>query len=155
MRIAAYMGLKWFAALSFLLSFSVFSETAPDLVWRRDKTADARIENKSLTSVLARLSAVTGWKVYLQPGVSREVSVEFQNASQSEALRKLFGDISYALVPQNTGGAKLFVYETSLSAATTFIQPDRAARPKNWLANELIVSLAPGSKQDVDQLATE
>ena len=138
MSYAAYPGFRWFAAVVFFLSSVAGLAASPELIWRQDKTADARIENKPLTNVLARLSAVTGWKVYLEPGLSRRISVEFQNAPQRDALKKLFGDISYALVPQPNGGAKLLVYETSISDATAFIQPDAGARPKNWLANELI-----------------
>ena len=155
MSYAAYPGFRWFAAVVFFLSNVAGLAASPELIWRRDKTADARIENKPLTNVLARLSAVTGWKVYLEPGLSRRISVEFQNAPQRDALKKLFGDISYALVPQPNGGGKLFVYETSISDATAFIQPDAGARPKNWLANELILSLGPGSKEDVEKLAAE
>jgi hypothetical protein len=156
MRDAAHAGVRWFAALAvFLGAQFAFAEPAPELVWRKDKTADARLENKSLTNVLARLSGVTGWKIYLQPGLDRRVSVEFQNAAQSEALKKLFGDLSYAFVPQPRGGAKLYVYETSVSDATAFIHPDTSGRPKNWLSNELILSLAPGSKQDAEKLAVE
>ena len=155
MRYAAHPGFKWFAAVVFSFWSALAGGASPELVWRQDKTADARIENKPLTNVLARLAAVTGWKVYLEPGLSRRISVEFQNAPQRDALKKLFGDISYALVPQPNGGGKLFVYETSISDATSFIRPDAAARPKNWLPNELIVSLAPGSKEGIDKLADE
>jgi hypothetical protein len=156
MKHAAHRGTKWFAAvLSFLWTASVLPAASPELVWRQDKTADARIENKPLTNVLARLSAVTGWKIYLEPGLSRRISVEFENAPQRDALKKLLGDISYALVPQPNGSAKLLVYETSISEATAFIRPEVAGRPKNWLANEMIVSLAPGSKEDAEKLAAE
>lgn len=153
---AAHPGIRLFAALV----FSVFAATttrgqAQELTWRQDKTASANIENKPLTNVLSRLSAVTGWKVFLQPGVSRRVSVQFQNAAHGEALKKMLGDVNYALVPKSQGSAKLYVYETSLTDATALIRPDADARPKNWLRNELIVSLAPGSKEDAEKLAAE
>jgi hypothetical protein len=156
MKSAAQAGFRWFAALAFFLSASASASAAPaELLWRQDKTASARIEDKPLTNVLARLSAVTGWRIFLQPGVARRVSVQFQNAAHGEALRKLLGDVNYALVPQPKGGAKLYVYETSAADATALIQPDAGARPKNWLQNELILSLAPGSKQDPEKLAAE
>lgn len=154
MTSAANPGFRLFAAL-FLLFVTSAAAQNPELAWRPDKTASANFENKPLTNVLSRLSAVTGWRVFLQPGVSRHVSVQFQNAAHGEALKKLLGDVNYALVPQSKGNAKLYVYETSLTDATALIQPDAGARPKNWLQNELILSLAPGSKQDVDKLAAE
>ncbi|MGZ8939926.1 MAG: S8 family serine peptidase, partial [Limisphaerales bacterium] len=130
-------------------------ELSQHLSWRKNKSADARLENLPLPKVLARLSAATGWKILVQPGLDQKVSVQFQNASQGDALKLLLGGLSYALVPQTGGGAKLYVYKTSLSDATALIEPDRASRPKNWLEKEMIISLAPGSKQDVDRLAAE
>src|SRR5687768_8500539 len=101
---AAHPGFRLFAALALLLSaVSATFAQSQELAWRQDKTASANIENKPLTNVLARLSAVTGWKVFLQPGLSRRVSVQFQNAAHSEALKKLLGDVNYALVPQSKG----------------------------------------------------
>src|SRR5687768_16256170 len=159
------MGMKstrgiWLAALALLLGFSFAFAAAPAdktiaLTWRKNKTADANLESLPLPKVLSRLSAETSWKVFLQPGLNENISAQFQNASQSEALKLLLGNLSYAFVPQTGGGAKLYVYKTSIADATSLIQPDLASRPKNWLANELILSLAPGSKQDVDRLAAE
>ena len=126
-----------------------------ELVWRKGKSADGRFENIPIGKALARLSAVTGWTVFLQPGLDLTVNAQFRNASQSDALKMLLGNLSYALVPQQGGGSKLYVYDTSLSDATKLVHPDESSRPKNWLAKEIIVSLAPGSKQNVDQLAAE
>ena len=155
----------WLAALSLLLgaatafATSIESGTASGtsdiLAWRKNKFADARIENMPLPKVLSRLSGLNGWKVFLQPGLEENISVQFRNASHGDALKLLLGNLSYALVPQTGGGARLYVYKTSLSDATTYIAPDRSGRQKNWLANEMIISLAPGSKQDIDSLAAE
>lgn len=153
----------WLAALAILLGpHSAFSAATSDskeasqvLTWRKNKSADAQIENLPLPKVLSRLSSATGWKIFLQPGLDQKVSVQFRNATQGDALKLLLGNLSYALVPQTGGGAKLYVYKTSLSDATTLIEPDRASRPKNWLDKEMIISLAPGSKQDVDKLGEE
>src|SRR6187399_382803 len=101
---AAYRGFRLFAAFAFFLCGTTPAiSQGQKLAWRQDKTASANIENKPLTNVLARLSAVTGWKVFLQPGLTRRVSVQFQNTAHSEALKKLLGDVNYALVPQSKG----------------------------------------------------
>jgi hypothetical protein len=151
---------NWLAALAILLGSHTDFAAAPDpqepfLTWRKNKSADARIDNLPLPKMLSRLSTATGWKIFLQPGLDQNISVQFQNAAQGDALKLLLGNLSYALVPQTGGVSKLYVYKTSLSDATALVEPDRASRPKNWLEKEMIISLAPGSKQDVDKLAAE
>jgi hypothetical protein len=153
---------NWLGALAVLLGLLVFSasvaaesKTSDLLIWKADRTAEARIENLPLGKVLSKLAAASGWKILVQPGLEQAVTVRFRNVSQGEALRLLLGDLSYALVPQVGGGSRLYVYETSLKDATRLVEPDAAGRPKNWLANEIILSLKPGSKEDVDKLAAE
>ncbi|MGZ8940518.1 MAG: hypothetical protein ACXW32_15035, partial [Limisphaerales bacterium] len=74
----------WLATLAILLgsqdAFSASSdpqEFSQLLTWRKNKSADARIENLPLPKVLARLSAATGWKILVQPGLDQKVSVQF------------------------------------------------------------------------------
>ena len=155
------------AALAILLNLFLFTLPAPVaadapaattnqfLVWHKNKTADGRIENVPLPKVLSRLASLSGWGILLQPGLEQNISARFQNSSHADALKLILGDLSYALVPQPGGGSRLYVYKTSLRDATTLVRPDRDGRPTNWLENELILSLAPGSKQDVNQLAAE
>ena len=125
------------------------------ITWRKNRTADASIESLPLQKVLGHLSGATGWKVFVEPGLDQPISVQFRNASQGDALKLLLGNLSYALVPQAGAGSRLYVYKNSLSDATSLIRPELSNRPKNWLPNEMIISLAPGSKQDVDKLAAE
>lgn len=125
------------------------------LEWRKNKVADGDMVNVPVEKALSRLASLTGWRILLQPGLNQKISAQFQNLSHSDALKLILGDLSYALVPQPGGGSRLYVYKTSLRDATALVRPDQDSRPKNWLANEMIVSLAPGSKQDVDRLAAE
>ena len=152
----------WLAAIATVLCLfpvhaasSASSTNSGTLTWRKNKTADANIDKLPLVKLLGRLSSATGWKIFVEPGLDQPISVQFRNVSQSDALKLLLGNLSYALVPQPGGTARLYVYKTSLGDATSLIQPELSKRPKNWLANEMIVSLAPGSKQDVDKLAAE
>lgn len=149
-----------FAALAILLGvLPLFTlgasqtNSSTALFWRRDNSADAKFDKVSLAKVLSRLAAETGWKILVDPGANETVSVQFKNASHAEALRLIFGKLSYALVPQSGGGARLYVYREKMRDATRLVEPD--GRPKNWLGRELILSLAPGSKLDVDELAAE
>ncbi len=143
------------SAMPVIAATSVSKADSGTITWRKNKTADASVDQLPLPKMLSRLSSATGWKILVQPGIDHPVSVQFRNASQADALKLLLGNLSYALVPQPGGGARLYVYKTSLSDATSLIQPELSSRPKNWLANEMIVSLAPGSKVDVDKLAAE
>jgi hypothetical protein len=104
--------------------------------------------------LLARLSAATGWKIFFDPSINELVTVRFSRVSPGEALRLLLGTASYALVPQPKGGFKLYVYRTRMDDATSLVNPE-SERPKNRIANELILTLAPGSEVDVAQLASE
>jgi hypothetical protein len=131
------------------------SHSAQELVWRKDKTVDASVPGWPLEKVLGRLAAVSGWKIYVEPGLDKPVSVQFRNVSRSEALKLLLGRYNYALVPESKGGAKLYIYETSVGKATALVSPEARKRPKNWIANEIIVALPPGSEEDMEKLAAE
>jgi hypothetical protein len=149
----------WLAALLPLLLFgvlpSLFASATNDLVWRKSGGIDASIDNWPLKKLLSRLSSVTGWKIYTDPEIDASISVKFAKLSQSDALKLLLGRANYALVPDSRNGAKLYVYDSSMSKATAFVSPDGTGKPTNWISNELILTLAPGSKQDVDKLAAE
>lgn len=123
------------------------------LVWRKDRTADAALENWPMAKMLGRLAAVTGWKIFVESGVEQPVSVRFKRAPQSDALKLLFGRINYALVPGSEGTFRLYVYQTSLDAAKTPIDPEQ--KPSNWLGQELIVVAKPGAEGAVEKLVAE
>jgi len=133
---------------------SAFADSRHDLVWRKN-SVDASIEDWPLKSLLSRVAAATGWKVYVDPELEQHVSVTFRDASQAEALRFLLGNMNYALVPGSKGHAKLYVYKSSAAQATSLVLPDKISKATNWIANELIVTLPPGTKKDVEKLASE
>lgn len=108
-----------------------------------------------LLPVLERVARATGWQVYLEPNTRRAVSAKFQELPTGEALRLLLGDINYALIPDESGSSRLFVFRTNRKNATERI----AARPSvaqvdastHLITNELIVRLKPGA--NIDDLA--
>jgi hypothetical protein len=130
------------------------SFSAQELHWRKDKV-DASINGWPLKRVLGRMAALSGWRIYIEPGLDASVSVQFRNASQADALKFLLGSFNYALVPDSKGKARLYVYKTSLGDATSVIDPEAKARAKNWIDNEIIVVLPQGSKEDMEKLASE
>jgi len=75
-------------------------------------------------------------------------SGQFSGKQTGEALRRLLGDYSYALVPETNTHAKFFVFRTSREQATRAIQPLLTASKSstNRIGNELIVTLKPGEK---------
>jgi subtilisin family serine protease len=128
---------------------------AQELVWRKEeKKVDAAIAGWPVKRVLGRLAAVSGWKIFIEPGLDQTVSAEFKNVSQGDALKLLLTGFNYALVPQAKGGSRLYVYKTSVTEATAAISPE-VARARNWIPNELILVKDPDSKEDIEQLVKE
>ena len=118
---------------------------------------DAQIEGWPLSKVLEGIATSTGWQVYVEPDSRQTVSTRFRDLGPAEALRRLLGELNFALLPQSNGPSKLFVYRTTVQGATQLVPP--ALKPKAKAAsarpipNELIVTLKPGSKQSIEDLA--
>lgn len=123
------------------------------LRWKRDKTVDAAVSDWPLWQLLNRLATASGWKIYVEPGLDQRVSASFQNLSQGEALRQLLDRVNYALLPQSRGLSRLYVYRSSISGATERVPGE--PKPANWLRNEIIVTLGPNAKTDIETLAAE
>ncbi len=143
----------WLATVFLLASLPVLAETGKELVWRKGGKVDARMRDWSLKKVLSRLTAATGWKVFVDPKVEEHITVEFSGLAQGEALKLLLGSVNYALVPEGQS-SKLYVYKNNLADATALVAPEHG-KPTNWIANELILALRPGAKEDIDKLASE
>jgi hypothetical protein len=126
------------------------------LAWHKSlRTVDASADDWELRPLLARVAALSGWRVYAEPELDEKVTAHFTNLPRGEALKLLLGDVNYALVPGPGGRNKLYVYKTSLTEATTLVAADGAKRATNWLAKEIILTLPPGSKLDAEKLASE
>src|SRR5207245_2547115 len=136
-----------------LLCFDAFQVRAVDsLRWQGDRVG-AEIAKWDLGTLLEKLVEVTGWEIYVDPDATRTVSVKFKDRSQGEALKMLFGDLNFALLPAKEHGApRLFVFRTSMQEATQLIKPppkaEKIAKP---IPKELIVTLKPGAK--IEELA--
>lgn len=130
---------------------------AESLYWRtRDNRVDADLESWKLPKVLQAVAMSTGWKIYIEPGVAPIISTKFSDLTPAEALPRLLGGLSYALLKKNSGPARLYIYSSSVSSATELIEPPANAHPVDAdgrLTRELIVSLKPGSSADMDALA--
>src|ERR1051326_3702681 len=128
------------------------------LAWRTDRNrVDAEIDSWPLAKVLQAITSATGWQVYVEPDTQYTVTTRFHQLKPPEALRRLLGELNFALLPQAGGPTKLFVYRTAVHEATQLIQlspkakGDSAAR--KLIPNELIVTLKPGAKEGIEALA--
>jgi hypothetical protein len=126
------------------------------LVWnKQQKKVDAQIQSWDLQTLLGKLSAATGWQIYLEPGTQQAISVRFKDLSIGEALKRMLGDLNFALLPQTNGPAKLFIFRTSLQEATQLVaeKADVHSHRKGPIPNELVVTLRLNAKQSIDALA--
>jgi hypothetical protein len=142
----------WPACLAAVLTAG--SAQATDaLLWRtqQDKV-DAQFDNWSLIKLLKKVSAVTGWKVFVEPGANYVASAKFNNLSEDQALRRLLGNLNYSRASTN-GATELYVYRTIARAATELVPAPPAAKKDYRIANEWIVKLKKGSNLSADELA--
>ncbi len=138
-----------------VLAKDAFALPTGRIIWHKEaRRIDANVSGLSLSTVLSKLSRATGWKVYLQPGTDRPLQVKFKGLDRGAALRLMLGDLNYAVVPALAGGTEIRIYQNNPAAATELLT-DKDGRPKtsDWLARELVVSLAPDSKISIDELA--
>ena len=131
------------------MAFCCLPARAADLLaWNTNQNrVTADIKSIELSSVLSRVSKATGWKVYLEPGITQKVSTRFKDLPSAEALRLLLADVNFALVPQTNAPSRLYVFRTGMREATSLVHAERG----KIIPNELIVRVKPGT--DVEALA--
>ena len=128
---------------------------ADKLVWRGgNQLVDADIDGWSLPQLLEHLAETTGWQIFVQPDTQlrRPVSVRFTNLSPGDALGRMLGELSFAVLPQPNAPSKLFVFRTSLGDATQAVLRREPAKAKP-IADELVLLRKPGSKESAEELA--
>jgi Subtilase family/Fervidolysin N-terminal prodomain len=118
------------------------------LVW--DKTNDRVDANvrETLLPLLEKISALTGWRVFVEPGVTRHVSAKFKNLPSGDALKMLLGDLNFALVPKTNAASQLYVFRTVMKNATRLVASKKSVK---HVPNELLLRVKPGT--DMDALA--
>jgi hypothetical protein len=155
-RVTGFTVVAWLA-LVFLLGSSNLATGADALVWRTGQDqVDAEIDGWPLPKVLEAIASATGWEIYFEPDIQYTVTSRFHQLKTPEALRRLLGELNFALLPQTNGPARLFIYRNSLHDATQLIQVTAKAKTGSGaspIPNEIIVRLKPGSKESIDALA--
>lgn len=123
------------------------------LVWLADRDQiSADIRGEALWPLLEDIAHQTGWHIFVEPKANHTASVKFRDLPAGEALKKLLGNLNFALVPQTNGPKELYVFTTTIHAATQRVAsaPAKAA-PMRHVSNELLVKLKPGA--DIDAIA--
>jgi hypothetical protein len=125
---------------------------AEALQWHTNRVS-ADINSGDLYQLLEKVAALTGWNIYVEPGLSHKVSAKFKDLTPGEALHMLLGDVNFALVPQTNSNPRLFVFRTTMRNATRLVRPAVPADigKARIIPNELIVRLKPGAK--IDEIA--
>jgi thermitase len=123
------------------------------LSWQADRNrVSADIHGEALWPLLEDIAHQTGWHIFVEPGANENASVKFRELPRDEALRKLLGNLNFALVPQTNGPQELYVFTTTIHAATQRVAATPAkVEPMKHVPNELLVKLKPGA--DIDVLA--
>lgn len=141
------------AILAFTLIFLHTRTFAADsLVWNTNQNkVTADIKSVPIPKLLSAIALDAGWHVYLESNITYAVSTKFQDLPPGQALRMLLGDLNFALVPQTNGPQHLYVFRTSIGAATQIIRPEDLLPKKarsGKIPNELVVTVKPGVKID-------
>jgi hypothetical protein len=119
------------------------------LVWNgATDRVDADLQGVALWPFLEDLAHKTGWHIFIEPGTDTTVSTKFKNLPSGEALKRVLGDLNFALVPQTNGPTCLYIFRTTMSNAT---KPVLVKKTPAHVPNELMVKLKPGA--NIDALA--
>ena len=124
------------------------------LVWQTGgDRVTADIRGEALWPLLTDIAHQTGWHIFVEPGIDRKIDVKFSSLPSGEALKKLLGDLNYAFVPRTNEADHLYVFATTLRAATQRVKvaTTNQAAVARHVANELILKVKPGT--DIDALA--
>ena len=114
----------------------------------------ASIPGWPLQRVLARLSAQTGWRVWIEDGIESQarpqIRAQFRNLPAREALPRILGGLNYSLTTASNGRRELKVFATHARSSTREIIADAG---DGVIANELIIRSKSGSPIDLKHLA--
>ena len=140
-----------FYLLFLAFCFGVSAAETNSIVWHKvTDSVDADVRSLDLPQLLEQITAQTGWRVYVEPGTTHSASAKFKNLPSGDALRRLFGDLNFALVPRTNAASRLYVFTTKMENATQLIRAPKTSTAKH-APNELLVKLKPGAS--IDDLA--
>ena len=125
--------LLWVAFLALLVALPGMvrggSNPTNSLAWDRAQdrmTVD--IQSLPLISFLQRFAAATGWHIFVEPDLTREISAKFSELPTGEGLARLLGDLNFALLPDEADPKTrhLYVFRTNRRQATKAVESPAA-----------------------------
>jgi hypothetical protein len=138
--------------LWFAFNFDAGAQTN-SLAWRAADNVTADLRGEALWPLLTDIAHQTGWHIFVEPGIDRKADVKFSGLTSGDALKKLLGDLNYAYVPKTNEADQLYVFATTMRAATQRVNVATTNKPAiaKHVPNELILKVKPGT--DIDALA--
>ncbi|MGD1085286.1 MAG: S8 family serine peptidase [Verrucomicrobiota bacterium] len=135
-----------------LPAFRAGAQDAP--LWRTNQNGvSVDIKDWDLPKLLQKISAATGWRVYIEPGTTANVTARFKDVSMEEALNRLLARVNYTRDVSN-GIPRLLVYRTVAGAATQAVEIPKPDAPRDYrIPNELIIRLKRNSRESIDDIA--
>jgi thermitase len=127
---------------------------ANSLVWRAAAdNVSADLHGEALWPLLTDIAHQTGWHIFVEPGIDRKADVKFSGLASGDALKKMLGDLNFAFVPKTNEADQLYVFATTMRAATQRVNVATTNKPAiaRHVPNELLLKVKPGT--DIDALA--
>jgi serine protease len=124
------------------------------LAWDKEKgLVSADVRDWELLGLLEAIANQTGWHVFVEPDYNFKSSVKFKDLPPGQALRRLLGEMNFAMMPQTNGPQRLYVFRTEMNNAKTQVRSAtaRSAPKAKRVPNELIIRVKPGT--DIEALA--
>ncbi|MEI8291932.1 MAG: S8 family serine peptidase [Verrucomicrobiota bacterium] len=140
--------------LTLAFAGSAFAAATNSLVWQMPAgRVSADVHGQALWPLLEDIAHQTGWHIFVEPGADRKSDVKFSDLPAGEALKKLLGDLNFALVPRTNEASRLYVFTTRMENATRPVAVPAVVKPapQRHSTNELILKVKPGT--DIDALA--
>ena len=140
--------------LAFSFAPSAIGAATNSLVWQMTAgRVSADVHGQALWPLLEDIAHQTGWHIFVEPGADRKADVKFFNLPAGEALKKLLGDLNFALVPRTNEASHLYVFTTRMEHATRPVTLPALVPPASprHSTNELILKVKPGT--DIAALA--
>jgi hypothetical protein len=126
-----------------------------DALWHTNQSGvSVDIKDWKLPKLLQKISAATGWRVYMERGTSATITARFKEVTLDEALQRLLHNVNYVRNVSSNGVPQLLVYRTVATAATEFVEAPKPELKKDYrIPNELIVRLKRNSPESIDDIA--
>lgn len=144
------------AALACLSFWAGTAASTGRLNWNpKTEKVDAALQGEPLSEVLSDIAALADWEVLIEPGLQATVSTRFEGLPAHQALRRILGNLNFAVLPGENGRKNLYIYRNSVRAATRQLHSEVENRPfqSRRIENEIIATLNSDSPEAVEKLA--